>query len=41
MGVYGRGNPPFDEDEQPSPLTHMVSKYGCELDYRVEGTTWS
>ena len=23
MAVYGRGNPPFDEDEQPSQLTHM------------------
>ena len=26
MAVYGRGNPPFDEDEQPS----QVDPYGIE-----------
>ena len=36
MAVYGRGNPPFDEDEQPSPVDpYGIAKYGCELDYRV------
>ena len=36
MAVYGRGNPPFDEDEQPSPVDpYGIAKYGCELDFRV------
>ena len=38
MAVYGRGNPPFDEDEQPSPVDpYGIAKYGAEMDIKIAG----
>jgi len=38
MAVYGRGNPPFDEDDRPNPIDpYGIAKYGCEMDIQVAG----
>ena len=38
MAVYGEGNPPFDENDLPSPIDpYGIAKYGCELDIQVAG----
>lgn len=38
MAVYGAGIPPFDEDDQPSPIDpYGIAKYACEQDIRVAG----
>lgn len=36
MAVYGTGNPPFDEDDQPNPVDpYGVAKFACEMDIRI------
>ncbi|MBO3699736.1 NAD(P)-dependent oxidoreductase [Roseivirga sp. E12] len=36
MAVYGRGTPPFDEEDQPAPIDpYGIAKYACELDIKV------
>jgi len=38
MAVYGKGNPPFDENDQPSPIDpYGVAKYACEMDIQIAG----
>lgn len=38
MAVYGTGNPPFDESDQPAPIDpYGIAKYACELDIQVAG----
>lgn len=38
MAVYGNGNPPFDESDNPSPIDpYGIAKYACELDIKVAG----
>lgn len=38
MAVYGDGIPPFDEEDQPSPIDpYGIAKYACELDLKVAG----
>lgn len=38
MAVYGHGNPPFDEADQPQPIDpYGIAKYACELDIQVAG----
>jgi len=38
MAVYGIGNPPFDEQDQPSPIDpYGVAKYACEMDIQIAG----
>lgn len=38
MAVYGRGDPPFDENDDPSPIDpYGISKLACELDLKVAG----
>lgn len=38
MAVYGNGTPPFDEEDQPSPIDpYGIAKYACELDIKVAG----
>lgn len=38
MAVYGRGNPPFDEQDQPLPIDpYGIAKYACEMDIQVAG----
>ena len=38
MAVYGAGNPPFDESDQPSPIDpYGVAKYACEMDIQSAG----
>ena len=38
MAVYGNGNPPFDENDQPSPIDpYGVAKYACEMDIQIAG----
>ena len=38
LAVYGTGNPPFDENDQPSPIDpYGVAKYACEMDIRIAG----
>lgn len=38
MAVYGRGNPPFNEDHQPAPIDpYGIAKYACEMDIQVAG----
>lgn len=38
MAVYGMGNPPFDEEDQPSPMDpYGVAKYACEMDIKIAG----
>lgn len=36
MAVYGNGNPPFDEKDDPSPVDpYGVSKLACEMDLKI------
>lgn len=36
MAVYGAGNPPFDENDRPSPIdSYGIAKYSCEMDLDV------
>lgn len=36
MAVYGNGNPPFDENDQPAPIDpYGIAKYACEMDIKV------
>lgn len=38
MGVYGHGNPPFDERHLPQPVDpYGIAKYACEMDIQVAG----
>jgi UDP-glucose 4-epimerase len=38
MGVYGHGNPPFDESHIPAPVDpYGIAKYACEMDIQVAG----
>lgn len=38
MAVYGTGNPPFYEDDTPSPIDpYGVAKYACEQDIQIAG----
>ena len=38
MAVYGQGNPPFDEADQPMPIDpYGVAKYACEMDIAIAG----
>ena len=38
MAVYGRGNPPFSEADQPAPIDpYGIAKYACEMDIQVAG----
>lgn len=38
MAVYGLGNPPFDERDQPAPIDpYGIAKYACEMDIQVAG----
>jgi len=38
MAVYGIGNPPFDETDQPAPIDpYGVAKYACEMDIQIAG----
>jgi len=38
MAVYGTGKPPFDENDQPSPIDpYGVAKYACEMDIKIAG----
>ena len=38
MAVYGKGNPPFDEDDQQAPIDpYGIAKYACEMDIKVAG----
>ena len=38
MAVYGHGNPPFDERDQPQPIDQYgIAKYACEMDIQVAG----
>lgn len=36
MAVYGLGNPPFEESDQPAPIDpYGIAKYACEMDIQV------
>ena len=36
MAVYGHGNPPFKESDQPNPIDpYGVAKYACEMDIQI------
>ncbi len=36
MAVYGHGNPPFKESDQPNPIDpYGVAKYACEMDIKI------
>ena len=36
MAVYGEGNPPFDENDQPAPIDpYGVAKYASEMDLKI------
>lgn len=36
MAVYGHGQPPFKETDQPSPIDpYGVAKYACEMDIQI------
>ena len=38
MAVYGHGNPPFDEEDIPTPIDpYGIAKYACEMDIQVAG----
>lgn len=38
MAVYGMGNPPFDENDNPAPIDpYGIAKYACEMDIKVAG----
>ena len=38
MAVYGLGNPPFKEEDQPAPIDpYGVAKYACEMDIQIAG----
>ncbi|OEK06762.1 NAD-dependent epimerase/dehydratase family protein [Roseivirga misakiensis] len=38
MAVYGKGTPPFDESDRPSPIDpYGIAKYACEMDIQVAG----
>lgn len=38
MAVYGRGNPPFSEDDLPAPIDpYGISKLACEMDLKIAG----
>ncbi len=38
MAVYGEGNPPFDESDQPNPIDpYGVAKFACETDIQIAG----
>ena len=38
MAVYGHGNPPFHEDDLPSPIDpYGIAKYGAEMDIKIAG----
>jgi UDP-glucose 4-epimerase len=38
MAVYGHGNPPFDEEDVPTPIDpYGIAKYACEMDIQVAG----
>lgn len=38
MAVYGIGQPPFDEADQPTPIDpYGIAKYACEQDIKVAG----
>jgi len=38
MAVYGQGNPPFDERDQPNPIDpYGIAKFGCERDIQIAG----
>ena len=38
MAVYGKGNAPFDEMQQPAPIDpYGVAKYACEMDIQIAG----
>lgn len=38
MGVYGHGNPPFDESHQQRPIDpYGVAKFSCEQDIQIAG----
>jgi UDP-glucose 4-epimerase len=38
MAVYGIGNPPFSEADQPNPVDpYGVAKYACEMDLHIAG----
>lgn len=38
MAVYGVGNPPFEETDQPAPIDpYGVAKYACEMDIKIAG----
>ena len=39
MAVYGRGSPPFDEEDTPKPVDpYGIAKYACEMDIQIAGT---
>ncbi len=38
MAVYGKGTPPFDERDQPTPIDpYGVAKFACEMDIQIAG----
>lgn len=38
MAVYGHGNPPFGEEDAPTPIDpYGIAKYACEMDIQVAG----
>jgi UDP-glucose 4-epimerase len=38
MAVYGKGNPPFNENDLPAPIdSYGIAKYACEMDIKVAG----
>jgi UDP-glucose 4-epimerase len=38
MAVYGYGNPPFKESQQPAPIDpYGIAKYACEMDIQAAG----
>lgn len=38
MAVYGHGNLPFEESQQPAPIDpYGIAKYACEMDIHVAG----
>ncbi|MBU0697702.1 MAG: NAD-dependent epimerase/dehydratase family protein [Bacteroidetes bacterium] len=38
LAVYGYGNPPFSEIDQPKPIDpYGVAKYACEMDIQIAG----
>lgn len=38
MAVYGKGTPPFSEEDQPNPIdSYGIAKFACEMDIKVAG----